>query len=157
MDRSYIYYSGSSLDTEKLGLSLGRMLKGGEVILLVGELGSGKTVLVKGIARGLDIKENIVSPTFIIIKNYDMGRLRLNHIDLYRIGSLDGLGIEEYLDDHEAVTVIEWGEKIKDSIEEYLLIEFEILDDNSRKIIFTPMGDRYRKFIEETRDVYLST
>jgi len=157
MDRSYIYYSGSSLDTEKLGLSLGRMLKGGEVILLVGELGSGKTVLVKGIARGLDIKENIVSPTFIIIKNYDMGRLRLNHIDLYRISSLDGLGIEEYLDDHEAVTVIEWGEKIKDSIEEYLLIEFEILDDNSRKIIFTPMGDRYRKFIEETRDVYLST
>jgi tRNA threonylcarbamoyladenosine biosynthesis protein TsaE len=157
MDRSYIYYSRSSLDTEKLGLSLGRMLKGGEVILLVGELGSGKTVLVKGIARGLDIKENIVSPTFIIIKNYDMGRLRLNHIDLYRIGSLDGLGIEEYLDDHEAVTVIEWGEKIKDSIEEYLLIEFEILDDNSRKIIFTPMGDRYRKFIEETRDVYLST
>ena len=157
MDRNYIYYSGSSLETEKLGLSLGRILKGGEVILLVGELGSGKTVLVKGIARGLDIKENIVSPTFIIIKNYDMGRLRLNHIDLYRIGSLDGLGIEEYLDDHEAVTVIEWGEKIKDSIEEYLLIEFEILDDNSRKIIFTPMGDRYRKFIEEIRDVYLST
>ncbi|MGC8716528.1 MAG: tRNA (adenosine(37)-N6)-threonylcarbamoyltransferase complex ATPase subunit type 1 TsaE [bacterium] len=157
MDRSYTYYSRSSLETEELGLSLGRIIKGGEIILLVGELGSGKTVLVKGIAKGLDIKENIVSPTFIIIKNYDMGRLRLNHIDLYRISSLDGLGIEEYLDDHEAVTVIEWGEKIKDYIEEYLLIKFEILDDNSRKIIFTPMGDRYRKFIEGIRDVYLST
>jgi tRNA threonylcarbamoyladenosine biosynthesis protein TsaE len=155
MDR-YIYHSNSSLDTESFGESLSKNFKGGEVILLEGELGAGKTVLVKGIAKGLGIRGDINSPTFVIIKSYDMGRLRFNHIDLYRITNLEGIGIEEYLDDYEAITVVEWGEKIKDSIEEYLFIKFEILDDNSRKIIFTPMGDRYKKLVGGIRNVYTS-
>lgn len=154
MDNTHItLYSKSPLETEEIGKAIGRISEGRELFLLLGDLGAGKTVLVKGIAKGLGIDAQIVSPTFIIIKNYP-GRLTLNHIDLYRINSIEGLGIEEYIDDDSSVTVVEWGEKLIDSLrlKEYLLVKIEITDDNSRKITLVPKGERYIRFIERIRE-----
>ncbi|MBC7320320.1 tRNA (adenosine(37)-N6)-threonylcarbamoyltransferase complex ATPase subunit type 1 TsaE [bacterium] len=154
MDNTYItLYSKSPLETEEIGKIIGKISEGRELFLLLGDLGAGKTVLVKGIAKGLGIDAQIVSPTFIIIKNYP-GRLTLNHIDLYRINSIEGLGIEEYIDDDLSVTVVEWGEKLIDSLrlKEYLLVKIEITDDNSRKITLVPKGERYIRFIERIRE-----
>jgi len=148
-----IFYSKSPLETEELGRVMGELSEGGEVFLLEGELGAGKTVLVKGIARGLGIGIQIVSPTFIIIRSYD-GRLTLNHIDLYRLNSIEGLGIEEYIDDSLSVTVVEWGEKLINwmNLKEYLLVKIGIVDESSREIKMVPKGERYIKFIERIKD-----
>ncbi len=148
-----IFYSKSPLETEELGRVMGELSEGGEVFLLEGELGAGKTVLVKGIARGLGIGIQIVSPTFIIIRSYD-GRLTLNHIDLYRLNSIEGLGIEEYIDDSLSVTVVEWGEKLINwmDLKEYLLVKIGIVDESSREIKMVPKGERYIKFIERIKD-----
>lgn len=148
-----IFYSKSHLETENFGKTIGKSSTGGEIILLEGGLGAGKTVLVKGIARGLDIKNEIISPTFIIIRTYE-GRLTLNHIDLYRIDDISGLGLEEYLDDESSITVIEWGEKLLRHLplREYLLVKIEIIDENSRKITLEPQGDRYIEYLRRIKD-----
>jgi tRNA threonylcarbamoyladenosine biosynthesis protein TsaE len=154
MNNGYtIFYSKSPLETEELGRVMGELSEGGEIFLLEGELGAGKTILVKGIARGLGIGIQIVSPTFIIIRSYN-GRLTLNHIDLYRLNSIEGLGIEEYIDDNLCVTVVEWGKKLIDwiNLKEYLLVNIGIVDESSREIIMVPKGERYIKFIERIRN-----
>lgn len=154
MNSVYVtFYSKSPLETEEIGRIMGKISKGGELFLLQGDLGAGKTVLVKGIAKGLEINTQIVSPTFIIIKNYS-GRLILNHIDLYRINNLENLGIEEYIYEDSSVTVVEWGEKLMNllSLKEYLLVKIDITNNNSREITLIPKGDRYIRFIERIRE-----
>ncbi len=109
-----ISQSKSLLETEKVGEELGRALVPGAVVLLIGELGSGKTTMIKGLARGLGIKELVTSPTFKLIGEYQ-GRLPLYHFDLYRlkgIKEVEELGFEEYIYG-TGVTVIEWAEKIR--------------------------------------------
>ncbi|MBT4277678.1 tRNA (adenosine(37)-N6)-threonylcarbamoyltransferase complex ATPase subunit type 1 TsaE [Candidatus Falkowbacteria bacterium] len=110
-------------ETFALAKKFARSLKGNEAIALTGELGSGKTVFIKGIAKSLDIKEHIISPTFNIMKIYNipysMFHLRhhkLCHIDAYRLNSsedLTSLGITNYLSDDKTITIIEWAEKVK--------------------------------------------
>ncbi len=104
------YLSNSKKETIALGTELGRSLCGGEVVLLSGELGAGKTTFTKGIASGIGIKEVVVSPTFTIVKEYDGGRLRLYHMDMYRlcVAELDELGLEDYIGKRDGVSVIEW-------------------------------------------------
>lgn len=118
------------------------------VICLDGELGSGKTVFTKGIAMALGIKENITSPTFTIIKEYD-GELPLYHMDVYRLdGNTEGTGIEEYFT-KGGVVVIEWSETIKDILpKERLDIKFRIVDENKRVLILTPHGKQYEELCE---------
>jgi tRNA threonylcarbamoyladenosine biosynthesis protein TsaE len=97
-----------------LGERWGREAKTGWVIGLTGELGAGKTQLVKGIARGLGVPDGVHSPTFVLINEYRTGRLPLFHLDLYRLESRDqiaGAGLVEYLDQPEGVVVIEWAER----------------------------------------------
>ncbi len=104
-------------ETEALGWRLGKTCRGGEVFLLVGELGAGKTYLTKGLARGLGIKSVITSPTFNIMKIYEGRRLNLCHVDAYRLQSgkdLLALGVKEYLDSPTTVTVIEWADLVGD-------------------------------------------
>src|SRR5215472_7681612 len=108
------YISNSPVETEELGEEWGRAAKSGLVIGLSGELGAGKTQLVKGLARGLNISERVHSPTFAIINMYTGGRLPLFHLDLYRLetpNQIDSAGIEEYLNP-DGVTVIEWAERL---------------------------------------------
>ena len=108
------YISNRPSETEALGEVWGRAARSGLVINLSGELGAGKTQLVKGLARGLDITERVHSSTFAIINVYSGGRLRLFHLDLYRLetaAQMDSAGIEEYLNP-DGVTVIEWAERL---------------------------------------------
>ena len=103
--------------TESLGVRLGKACHGGEIFLLVGELGAGKTHLTKGLAKGLGVKGVVTSPTFNIMKIYEGRRLTLCHVDAYRLQSthdLLALGIEEYIESSSTVTVIEWADLVSD-------------------------------------------
>lgn len=121
--------------TIQLGRMLGSKLKGGETVFLIGDLGAGKTTFTKGIALGLDIKDEILSPTFILMKTY-RGRLILNHIDMYRLDGeveADGLGLEDVLYNKKEVTVIEWN-KLDGIAGKIIAVTFEITGDSARKI-----------------------
>ena len=108
-----IYYTSSEKETFKLGISLAQDLKPGDSVSLEGDLGTGKTALVKGIARGLGIDDTITSPTFTIVNSYE-GIIPLHHFDVYRIDDPDELfdiGWDEYFDG-EAVCIVEWGDRV---------------------------------------------
>ncbi|MBR1416907.1 MAG: tRNA (adenosine(37)-N6)-threonylcarbamoyltransferase complex ATPase subunit type 1 TsaE [Bacilli bacterium] len=116
----------------------------GMVICLNGELGSGKTVFVKGFASGLGIQESITSPTFTIVKEYLDGEAPLYHMDVYRINESDqSVGIEDYFD-KDGISIIEWAELIEDKLPENRLdISFVVIDENTRILKFTPHGEVY--------------
>jgi tRNA threonylcarbamoyladenosine biosynthesis protein TsaE len=108
------FITRSAEETFGLAKRIGEQLKGGEVLLLTGDLGAGKTVFAKGLAAGLGIDPaDVTSPTFTLVNCHE-GRLRYFHIDLYRLeaGAHEGLGLEEILADESAVTVIEWAERL---------------------------------------------
>lgn len=132
---------------------MGRLADSGDVILLQGELGAGKTALTQGIAHGLDIHGYVTSPTFTLI-NEHYGRLPLYHIDLYRIqeaAEAAAIGLEEYLYGR-GVSVIEWPERAPEFWpEEHLLIKITNLGGNKRRLVFKPVGQRYRKLLAELR------
>ncbi len=119
------------------------------VICLDGELGSGKTVFVKGFAKALGIEENITSPTFNIIKEYLNGEMPLYHMDVYRLDETEeDLGIKDYFN-KGGVTIIEWSEMIKKDLpEERLEIVFKIIDENTRVLLFKPYGRVYEELCE---------
>lgn len=119
------------------------------IICLDGELGSGKTVFTKGIAHALGIEENITSPTFTIIKEYDSGEMPLYHMDVYRLdGNTDGVGIEEYYN-KGGIVIIEWAKTIKDILpEERLEIKIKVIDENRRMLVITPHGQKYEELCE---------
>lgn len=109
-------------DTIKLGEIIGKSLKPGSIIALRGDLGAGKTVLVKGIARGLGIEDEPVSPTFVIMNAYE-GSVPLYHFDLYRISGADelsGIGADEFLFG-DGVSAVEWAERVEDILPEYTI------------------------------------
>ena len=107
-------------DTQRLGKKIGSGLKGGEIIALTGNLGTGKTTFVQGLAQGLGIKERVLSPTFILMRQYQ-GELDLYHLDMYRLDTnfyeeVRNLGLQEIWGKEKNVVVIEWAEKIKDHL-----------------------------------------
>lgn len=107
--------SNAPADTIKCGREIAKTLRPGATVALVGELGSGKTTLVKGIALGLGVRDvrEVKSPTFVIFHIYN-GRIPLYHFDLYRLegeGDFEGIGLDEYLSDRKAVSVIEWADR----------------------------------------------
>lgn len=118
------------------------------VICLNGELGSGKTMFVKGIANALGINEVITSPTFNIIKEYN-GELPLYHLDVYRLDEASNdIGIEEYFS-KGGIVVIEWAENIQDILpEERLDIKIKVLGENKRSLVFKPYGQKYEELCE---------
>lgn len=119
------------------------------VICLNGELGSGKTIFTKGFAEALGIDENITSPTFNIIKEYNNEEMNLYHMDLYRLeGDVRNLGLEEYFE-KGGVVIIEWADMIEDYLpEERLEIKFKVVDEDTRVLIFKPYGTRYEEICE---------
>jgi tRNA threonylcarbamoyladenosine biosynthesis protein TsaE len=120
-------------DTIKVGEILGGLLEPGSIVALTGQLGAGKTVLVKGIARGLKVEEEPNSPTFVIMNAYE-GRIPLYHFDLYRISGIDeleGIGYEDYLFG-DGVSVIEWADLVKEILpEETIKIEIKIPEEKN--------------------------
>jgi len=143
-------------ETVSLGRMVGSKLKGGDVVGLIGELGAGKTYLVKGLAEGLGIPEDqyVASPTFTLINEYK-GNIMLYHFDLYRIQhekELEGIGYDEYLYGN-GVVVIEWAEKMSRLLPtELLLIEIQREGESKRKFIFTGKGSRYAQLVEEIEE-----
>ena len=119
------------------------------VICLDGDLGSGKTVFTKGFAQALGIEENITSPTFNIIKEYNTEEMNLYHMDLYRLeGDVRNLGLEEYFE-KGGVVIIEWADMIQDYLpEERLEIRFKVVDEDTRVLIFKPYGTKYEEICE---------
>jgi tRNA threonylcarbamoyladenosine biosynthesis protein TsaE len=127
--------------TQALGLELGLALTAGSVLLLTGELGSGKTTLVQGLAQGLNIDDAIVSPTFTIINEYLGGRLPLYHLDLYRLTSaeVDDLHLETYwlgLEAELGIMAIEWAERLSYLPPDYLQLEltYDAVDGRIAKL-----------------------
>jgi tRNA threonylcarbamoyladenosine biosynthesis protein TsaE len=130
--------TGSAQDTETEGERLGARLKQGDLVLLTGELGSGKTTFVRGLARGTGASAPVASPTFQLVRIYP-GRIQLAHVDLYRLGSnaeVADLGLEELLD--QGVVVVEWGERL--GLAASFLISFEHLGGD-RRLVRTLMGE----------------
>ena len=124
-------------EIEDVAKSLINEINGVNIILLKGELGTGKTTLIKSILKNLGIEENITSPTFSIVNQYSTSNLLINHFDLYRIKSLkelDVIGFEEYLD-NEGITFIEWPKIAMSKISyRYIEIYIKFIDEKSREI-----------------------
>jgi tRNA threonylcarbamoyladenosine biosynthesis protein TsaE len=127
--------------TQMLGMELGQSLTAGGVLLLTGDLGSGKTTLVQGLAQGMNIVDSIVSPTFTIINEYFSGRLPLYHLDLYRLtdAEVDDLHLESYwlgLETELGIVAIEWAERLSYLPDDYLRIEltYDSVDGRIAKI-----------------------
>lgn len=130
------FISRNPSETIKIGEILAQELSKGDLVLLKGELGSGKTQLVKGIAKGLGFEEwmYVLSPSFTLVNSYETERLTIFHVDLYRISELEAsqLFLEEMLD--EGIVVVEWGEKLPwDG--KAIKVEIEILDEEKRRIV----------------------
>ena len=147
--KSFEITSNGAKKTQAIGEKLGKLAAVGDIILLQGDLGVGKTCLTQGIAHGLDITENVISPTFVLVREY-RGRLPLYHIDLYRLDFLEemaDLGLDDYFDGG-GVCVVEWANKGFDILPmEHLLIEIEHISAMKRKLIFVPKGQRYEELI----------
>ena len=142
-------------ETQAIGEKLGEMAEAGDLFLLSGNLGAGKTTLTQGIARGLGSLDYALSPTFVLMRELQ-GRLPLYHIDLYRLDRIEeisDLGLDDYLYGN-GLCVIEWAEKgLAVLPAEHLLIKIDYLSDTGRSFEFIPEGKRYRKLFMQLKSV----
>ncbi len=146
--------SHSPEQTQKFGVRIGELALAGDIFLLVGALGTGKTCLTQGIAWGLNIKEYALSPSFVIVRELQ-GRLPLYHIDLYRLDHIEEiaeLGLDDYLYGN-GICVVEWAEKGLNILPtEHLLIQINYLSDTERSFQLKPNGKRYLKIAKQLKD-----
>ena len=143
--------SKSVNDTLKIGKVIAKNLREGNIVCLFGELGSGKTILTKGIASGLGVKRRKVnSPSFVLIRQYSTGKIPLYHFDLYRLKTIEdilALGYEEYFYD-DGITVVEWADRLKYLLpKEYLKIKLYIKSDSQRLLQISAFGKHYRQLL----------
>jgi len=145
--------SDSPEQTKRVGIRLGKLAKPGDIILLIGTLGAGKTCLTQGIALGLGIHQYTASPSFVLIREYQ-GKLPLYHIDLYRLDRIEEvaqLGLDDYLY-VKGVCVVEWADKRLTVLpEEHLLIEMQIVSSTKRKLSLVPLGRRYIQMLSKLK------
>jgi tRNA threonylcarbamoyladenosine biosynthesis protein TsaE len=138
------FESGSPAETRRLGERLAKLLRAGDIVLLSGELGAGKTCLAQGIGRGLRVAEAVKSSSFVLVNEYN-GRLKVYHADLFRLndpGEVVDLGLEETSAD--GVLLIEWPDRAwQEMPPERLLVAFEVTGDRARRIVFEGTGARY--------------
>lgn len=152
------FISHSAAQTERVGQRLSEHVQAGDVILLLGNVGVGKTQLVKGIVQGLGSTDLVTSPSFVLMNEYTASLagpkrhgVRLYHIDLYRIddpNEVTTIGLDE-LWNEPCVCMIEWAERARDWLPgEHLAIHMQHLDETKRVIRFEPQGERYSKLVE---------
>lgn len=156
-----LFVAHSVEETQQFGDRLGRLLSSGLVVALSGDLGAGKTTLTQGIARGLGIDARVTSPTFTLVNEYDAGRsARLVHMDSYRLGDsrddavseAETFGIEEVLDDEDAVVVIEWAERLASVLPPDCLkitLAQDSTDVDARRIQIDATGPRSRAILQQ--------
>lgn len=127
-------------ETQKVGFDFAKTLRGGELVCLYGDLGAGKTTFVQGLAEGLGITKKIISPTFIIVRTYELANKHFYHMDLYRIeteNDVESLGLKEIMQDPNNIVVMEWPEKIENMLpKKRQNIFLKYIDDIKREIIF---------------------
>ena len=144
----------SAEQTQNFGTAIGKLAEPGDIFLLIGELGAGKTCLTQGIAYGLDIHEYTLSPSFVIMRELH-GRLPLYHMDFYRhdnIAEISDLGLDDYLFG-EGVCVIEWANKGMTVLpEDHLVIKIDYLSGDERIITIDPHGTRYEKMLKQLKE-----
>ncbi len=145
--------SDSPEETQAVGRVLGESACPGDVFLLVGDLGAGKTCLTQGVLFGLGSDDYARSPTFVLVSQYP-GRLTLYHMDLYRLDSFEevlDLGLDEYIFG-DGVSVVEWADKAAEAFpENHMLIEIEQTGEDSRRLKFTANGDRYKEILKKIK------
>ena len=145
--------SHSPEETQRIGRALGRHAQPGDLLLLSGTLGTGKTCLAQGIAWGLGVEEYAHSPTYVLVHQYS-GRLTMYHIDLYRIDDpreVVDLGIDDYLDSG-ALCVVEWAEKATQVFPpDHLRIHLEEVSEEGRRLTLVPQGERHRQLVTAVR------
>ena len=143
--------SHSARETARIGSALGQYAEAGDVFLLSGELGAGKTCLTQGIAKGMDVDGYVRSPTFVLVSVHQ-GRLPLYHIDIYRldeVAEVVDLGLEEYLAG-DGVSVIEWASKALEVLPQpYMLVTLTYEGENERLIQLEAMGERYESLLSQ--------
>jgi tRNA threonylcarbamoyladenosine biosynthesis protein TsaE len=141
--------------TQKFGTAIGKLAEPGDIYLLIGDLGAGKTCLTQGIAYGLDIHEYTLSPSFVIMRELH-GRLPLYHMDFYRldnVAEISDLGLDDYLFG-EGVCVIEWANKGLTVLpEDHLLIGIDYISDTERSFVIEPRGERYVRMLTKLKEV----
>jgi tRNA threonylcarbamoyladenosine biosynthesis protein TsaE len=140
------FITQSAVETRDLGCELAGTLRPGDVVLLTGELGAGKTCFAQGVARGLEIDEHVTSPTFNLMREY-YGRIPLYHLDAYRLdgpADLFAIGVDEYLEG-DGVLLVEWGDRVRDFFRmEYLEVGFFFgTHDDERRVVFKPRGNSW--------------
>ena len=149
------FVSNSPLETKKIGGQIGRLLRKRDVVALEGDLGAGKTTLVKGIAKGLGItnEREVVSPTFVLIHEYP-ARKKIYHIDWYRLRSVEGIDalFAEDCFNAEAVTLVEWADRGKEALPpEHIQIRLRHKSEQSRLITVSAKGKKYTGFLKSLR------
>lgn len=129
-------------DTEALGGRLASSLRPGDIVVLAGGLGAGKTLFTKGIATGLGVEEAVVSPSFVLVREYRSGFMPVVHVDVYRLGSTNEFEDLDVLEmSKEGVLVVEWGEAVESALPaDHLRIEFVVGEDESRLLRFVGEG-----------------
>jgi tRNA threonylcarbamoyladenosine biosynthesis protein TsaE len=144
-----VFITNTSGETRELGRDFAKTLKKGDVIRLYGDLGSGKTTFVQGLAKGLGINSRIISPTFVIVRNYRIKNNESNimdfyHIDLYRMESgkdIEALGIGEIMNNENNIVAIEWAEKLKNYRDQKgIIVEFCYEKKDARRIVFRSLN-----------------
>jgi len=152
--QSLEFLSRSVEQTRRLGIRLGMLLQEGDLICLAGELGSGKTTLVQGIASGWGSLDRVTSPTFVLVNVYRRpDRKQLFHLDAYRLWDskdVEELDIDNYIE--TGSLVVEWSDRIHDSLpKEHLWISLNWVDEFQRDLLLTAYGDRYQNTVHELR------
>ena len=134
-------------DTQALGRALADLLRAGDLVVLVGPLGAGKTALTQGIGAGLGVREPVTSPTFVISRVHNGGRLPLVHVDAYRLGGVadvDDLDLDVTVED--SVTVVEWGQGLVERLaDEHLEVHLDRGEDDVRTATLVPHGDGWEE------------
>lgn len=142
--------STSPADTLAVGRRLAGLLRPGDVVLLAGRLGAGKTLLASGIGEGLGVEEPVISPSFVLVRSYE-GFVPLHHADVYRLGStaeFDDLDLLSSAND--GVLLIEWGDVVASVVPpDHLLVEINIVDEQQRVLHFTPHGAWLQRSLRE--------
>ena len=152
---NYIYNSKSENDTKKLAIKMASMLKKGDLIVLCGELGSGKTKFTEGFLTYFGLENEISSPTFTIVNEYKKDDINIYHFDVYRLedsSEFYAIGGDEYFEN--GICLIEWGELIEDALpNEYIKIDFSRNDSNENKRILNiqSIGNKYDNIIESLK------
>jgi len=134
--------SNSANQTINFGKLFSKILKGGDTTILEGALGGGKTTFAKGILAGLGYRKRVRSPSFTLLRQYDLKKISVYHLDLYRLEFSDifDLGIDDFLYSERIITLIEWGNKMKQELDKYIKVEFVFSRENIRNIKFSVKG-----------------